>query len=101
MWRPGLGSTVQAWALEAVPNSWPLLLLPGLEEQGVEMGAWTDELWDVSLHPRCEAAPPPSCLSLQSSSGSSSVKCSVVYGLAGWGAQHELGQLDITGLEGF
>lgn len=101
MWRPGLGSTVQAWALEAVPNSWPLLLLPGLEEQGVEMGAWTDELWDVSLHPRCEAAPPPLCLSLQSSSGSSSVKCSVVYGLAGWGAQHELGQLDITGLEGF
>ena len=101
MWRPGLGSTVQAWALEAVPNSWPLLLLPGLEEQGVEIGAWTDSLWDVSLHPRCEAAPPPSCLSLQSSSGSSSVKCSVVYGLAGRGVQHELGQLDITGLEGF
>lgn len=100
MWGPDLGSTMQAWALEAVPNSWPLFLSPGPEEQGAEMGAWTDVLWDVSLHPYCEAAPPPSCLSLQSSSGSSSVKCSVVCGLAGLGARHKLGQLDITGLEG-
>ena len=87
------------WRQCPIPG--PCFCFQVLRSQGVEMGAWTDALWDVSQHPPYEAAPPPSCLSLQSSCGSSSVKCSVVYGLAGRGAQHELGQLDITGLEGF